>query len=91
MKRFFSRKRNSKCLSSSSTPGGKKIFLLEWEHLNFTCTFRGTMKRISREFYSDLSGNRCTKVAPRRSSRLSVYLEIFPTVVDQCVIVKAGK
>lgn len=70
---------------------GKKIFLLKWEHLNFTCTFRGTMKRISREFYGDLSGNRCTKVAPLRSSRLSVYLEIFPTVVDQCVIVKAGK
>ena len=34
----------------------------------FYLHFGGTMKRISRKFHGDLSGNRSTKVGPRRSS-----------------------
>lgn len=41
----------------------EKNFPRQQKHLNFTCVFRGTMKRISQEFYGDLSGNRCTKVS----------------------------
>lgn len=62
MKQFFSGKKFKTFFHVFLLQEGKKIFLLEREHLNFTCTFCGTMKRISREFYGDLSGNRCTKV-----------------------------